>query len=175
MGIESVKSSTPAFCRDKLTESFKVIMSGDNDKLIEFIQKIRKNFNQQELINISFPRGVNGINKYKGSSEIYVKGTPIHVRGALLYNHHLKQNKITNKYPEILDGEKIKYLYLKSPNPFGENVIAYIQDLPKEFGLDKYIDYELQFNKAFLDPLKSVVDCIGWQTEKRGSLESFFA
>jgi DNA polymerase elongation subunit (family B) len=175
MGIESVKSSTPAFCRDKLEKSFKVIMKEDNDKLITFIQKIRKEFKEQDIINISFPRSVNGIKKYKGNSEIYVKGTPIHVRGALLYNYYLKKMKLTNKYPEILDGEKIKYLYLKSPNPFGENVISYIQELPKEFGLDKYIDHELQFNKAFLEPLKSVVDCIGWQTEKCGSLESFFA
>jgi DNA polymerase elongation subunit (family B) len=174
MGIESVKSSTPAFYRDKLSKSFRVIMSGNNDDLIEFIQKTRKETKQQPLPEISFPRSVNGMSKYRGSSELYVKGTPINVRGALLYNHYLKKMKLNNKYAEILDGEKIKFLYLKAPNPFGENVIAYIQELPREFGLDKYIDYELQFEKAFLEPLKTVVDCIGWQTEKRGSLESFF-
>lgn len=174
MGVESVKSSTPAFYRDKLKEAFGIIMNKTNDDVIKFISKIRKDTMEQELSEISFPRSVNGVEKYKGSSSVYIKGTPIHVRGALLYNYYLKKMKLDKKYAEIMEGEKIKFLYLKSPNNIGENVIAYIQELPKEFGLDKYIDHELQFQKAFLEPLKTVLDCIGWKTEKRGTLDGFF-
>jgi DNA polymerase elongation subunit (family B) len=174
MGIEAVKSSTPSFYRDKLKKSFEVIMNGTNEDLIKFIQEVRKETENQKLSDISSPRTANNVSKYYSSSNIYIKATPIQVRGALLYNHYLKKKKLNNKYAEIMDGEKIKFLYLKTPNIINENVIAFIQDLPKEFGLDKYVDYELQFQKAFLDPLKSVLDCIGWETKKQNSLENFF-
>ena len=105
---------------------------------------------------------------------IYIKGTPIHVRGVLLYNYLLRKHKLTKKYQFIREGEKIKFIYLKEPNPLHENVISVSTHLPKEFKLEKYIDYDLQFDKAFLQPIKNILDVIGWQTEKRGSLESFF-
>ena len=113
--------------------------------------------------------------KYKSSSDIYVKGTPIHVRGALLYNHYIKQKKLTNKYSYIQNGEKIKFCYLKKPNIIHENVISFIQEFPKELGIDNYIDYDLQFDKSFLEPLKVILDAIGWKVEKSVNLESFFS
>jgi DNA polymerase elongation subunit (family B) len=174
MGLETARSSTPAYFRDKLEKAFKVIMTGDNDKLIEFIDLVRTETKKQTVKDISSPRGVNNLAKYSSSSDLYKKGTPIHVRGAILYNHYLKKLKINNKYPLIQEGEKIKFVYLKTPNPIGENVIAYFQEFPKELGLDKYVDYDLQFEKSFLEPLRSVLDCIGWMVEKKGSLESFF-
>jgi hypothetical protein len=135
---------------------------------------VRTETKKQTVKDISSPRGVNNLAKYSSSSDLYKKGTPIHVRGAILYNHYLKKLKINNKYPLIQEGEKIKFVYLKTPNPIGENVIAYFQEFPKELGLDKYVDYDLQFEKSFLEPLRSVLDCIGWMVEKKGSLESFF-
>ena len=173
MGVESVKSSTPAFYRDKLKEGFDIIMNGTNEDLISFISKTKKETKLQELPNISFPRTVNGLNKYKSDSHIYIKGTPINARATLLYNFWIKKHKITSKYIEIMDGDKIKFVYLKMPNTIKENVIAYMQELPKEFGLDKYIDYDLQFEKAFLEPLKVIIDAIGWKVKKTGSLERF--
>ena len=174
MGIESVKSSTPSFYRDKLSKAFKLIMSGDNDDMINFIEKVREETKKQDIVNIAFPRGANNITKYTGTHTLYLKSTPIAVRGAILYNHYLKHYNISHKYQTINPGDKIKFLYLKTPNHIGENVIAFHQELPKEFKLDKYIDYDLQFEKAFLDPLKVVLDCIGWKSEKTISLESFF-
>jgi DNA polymerase elongation subunit (family B) len=175
MGIESVKSSTPSFYRDKLTKAFKIIMKGENKDIIDFIESTRDETKKQDVVNIAFPRGANNISKYVGSSTLYMKSTPIAVRGAILYNHYLKHYNITHKYQSINPGDKIKFMYLKTPNPIGENVIAFHQELPQEFGLDKYIDYELQFEKAFLDPLKVVLDCIGWDSEHKISLESFFS
>jgi DNA polymerase elongation subunit (family B) len=174
MGIESVKSSTPSFYRDKLTKAFKIIMKGKNKDIIDFIDSTRDETKKQDIVNIAFPRGANNISKYVGSSTLYMKSTPIAVRGAILYNHYLKHYNITHKYQSINPGDKIKFMYLKTPNPIAENVIAFHQELPREFGLDKYIDYELQFQKAFLDPLKVVLDCIGWDSEHKISLESFF-
>ena len=113
--------------------------------------------------------------KYRSHSDIYVKGTPIHCRGALLFNHYIKQNKLTNKYSLINNGEKIKFLYLKKPNIIQENVISFIQDFPTELGLDKYIDYDLQFEKSFVEPLKAILDAIGWSVEKTVNLDLFFS
>jgi DNA polymerase elongation subunit (family B) len=175
MGIEAVKSSTPAPCRKMIKDALKLMMSGTEDDVINFIDNCRSEFKSLPPESISFPRTASDVEKYKSSSTIYAKGTPIHVRGALLFNHYIKQNQLTNKYSLIQNGEKIKFCYLKKPNTIHENVISFIQEFPKELGVDKYIDYELQFEKAFLDPLKTILDAIGWNIEKTANLDSFFA
>ena len=174
MGLETARSSTPAYFRDKLYQAFKIIITKTNDDIIKFIDEIKVDTREQNYLDIAFPRGVNGLDKYRNGTDIYAKGTPIHVRGALLYNHYVRRNKVENKYPVIQEGEKIKFLYLKTPNPIGENVISFFQQLPKEFNLEKYVDYQRQFEKSFFDPLKNVLESIGWQSEKRGNLMSFF-
>ncbi len=174
MGIEAVKSSTPAPCRKMIKDALKLMMSGTEDEVIEFIDKCREEFKKLPPEQISFPRSASDVQKYSSSSSIYAPKTPIHVRGALLFNHFIKQHKLTNKYSLIQNGEKIKFIYLKKPNHIHENVISFIQEFPKELNLDKYIDYELQFEKAFLEPLKIILDSIGWSVEKTNSLESFF-
>ena len=175
MGIEAVKSSTPAPCRKMIKDALKLMMSGTEDEVIDFIENARKEFKSLPPEQISFPRSASDVQKYSSSSDIYMKGTPIHVRGALLFNHYIKQNKLTNKYSLIQNGEKIKFIYLKKPNSIHENIISFIQEFPKELDLDKYIDYDLQFEKAFLEPLKIILDAIGWNVEKTVNLESFFA
>jgi DNA polymerase elongation subunit (family B) len=174
MGLEAVKSSTPAPCRQKIKDALKIVMTKTENEMISFIDNFRKEFNQLPPEEISFPRSINDIDKHKSSSTLYSKGTPIHARGAILYNHLIKEKKLDKKYAKIQNGEKIKFCYLKLPNPIRENVISYIQEFPKEFELDKYIDYDLQFSKAFLDPMKVILDSIGWRTEKTVTLDSFF-
>ena len=174
MGIEAVKSSTPAPCRAMLKDAFKIMMSGSEDDMIDYIDNCRKKFKSLPPEEISFPRSVSDVTKFKSSSDIYSKGTPIHVRGALLFNHYIKEKKLTHKYSLINNGEKIKFCYLKKPNIIHENVISFIQDFPKELGIQKYVDYDLQFNKSFLEPLKIILDAIGWSVEKTVNLELFF-
>ena len=174
MGIEAVKSSTPGACRDKIRECLKVIMNSDEEDAQKFIADFREEFYELPIEDIAFPRGCNGINKWANKSSIYSKGTPIHVRGALLYNYHNTKQRLTHKYPLIQDGEKLKFVYLKTPNKISENVISFPNTFPKEFGLDKYIDHELQFSKSFLEPIKVIMDTIGWKPEKIASLEFLF-
>jgi len=174
-GIEAIKSSTPAPCRKMLKESFEIMMSETEDDMINFIDRCREKFKKLSPEEIAFPRSASDVQKYSSSSDIYIKGTPIHVRGALLFNHYIKQNKLSNKYSLIQNGEKIKFVYLKKPNIIHENVVSFIQEFPKELNLDKYIDYELQFEKAFLEPLKIILDAIGWSVEKTVNLELFFS
>jgi DNA polymerase elongation subunit (family B) len=174
MGIEAVKSSTPAPCRQMIKDGLKLMMSGTEDDVINFIDKCRTEFKKMPPEQIAFPRTASDVRKYQSSSDIYVKGTPIHCRGALLFNHYVKEKKLTNKYSLIGNGEKIKFLYLKKPNIIQENVISFIQDFPRELDLDKYVDYDLQFEKSFVEPLKSILDAIGWSVEKTVNLESFF-
>jgi DNA polymerase elongation subunit (family B) len=172
-GLETARSSTPQYYRDKLYHAFKLILTQTNEDLIDFIEFVKKDTRNQDYANIAFPRGCNGMTKYKCSHDIYRKGTPIHVRGSLLYNYYVRKNKITNKYPIIQEGEKIKFIYLKTPNPMMQNCISFFSDIPKEFNLDKYIDYQLQFEKSFLEPLKNVLGCVDWDYEKKVSLLSF--
>ena len=175
MGIEAVKSSTPAPCRTMIKEGLKLMMNGTEEDVIDFIDKCRVDFKNLPPEEIAFPRSVSDVVKYRSHADIYSKGTPIHCRGALLFNHYIKEKKLTNKYSLINNGEKIKFLYLKKPNIIQENVISFIQDFPTELGLDKYIDYDLQFEKSFVEPLKSILDAIGWNVEKTVNLELFFA
>ena len=174
MGIEAVKSSTPAPCRQMIKDGLKIMMSGTEEEVIKYIDACRTKFRKLPPEQIAFPRTASDVRKYRSHSEIYMKGTPIHVRGALLFNHYIKENNLTNKYSLIGNGEKIKFIYLKKPNIIRENIISFIQDFPTELGLDKYIDHELQFEKSFLEPLKSILDAIGWKTERTTTLESFF-
>ena len=174
MGIEAVKSSTPGPCRTKIKDALKIMMSGNEDQMINFIDSFRNEFKKLPPEEIAFPRSVSDVVKHKCPSRIYDKGTPIHVRGALLYNHHVKRMGLDNKYSLIQNGEKIKYCYLSLPNPIHENIISFIQEFPHEIGISKYIDHELQFQKSFLDPLKSILDVIDWSIEKTVSLEDFF-
>jgi hypothetical protein len=175
MGIEAVKSSTPAPCRQMIKDALKLIMTKTEDDLIEYVDKSRKTFYSLPPEEISFPRTANNINKYRSYSSIYEKKCPIHIRGCLLYNHYTKEKNLNNKYPIINNGEKIKFCYLKNPNPIRENVLSFVQQFPKELNLIKYVDYELQFEKGFIDPLKTILQCIGWGIEKTNTLESLFA
>ena len=175
MGIEAVKSSTPAPCREMIKNALKIMMNGTEEEVIDFIDKSRKEFKTLPPEDIAFPRSATNVEKYKASSTIYAKGTPIHIRGALLFNHYVKKHKLDNKYSLIQNGEKVKFCYLKKPNIIHENIISFIQDFPCEIGIDKYIDYDLQFDKAFLEPLKIILDAIGWNVEKTVNLELFFS
>jgi DNA polymerase elongation subunit (family B) len=174
MGIESVKSSTPTSCRDKLKKSFDIIINQDEEAIQKFILDFRVQFEKEPIENIAFPRSVRGIEKYNGGVDLYAKGTPVHVKATRLYNHFLKQKKLQNKYPLIQEGEKIKFVYLKQPNPIRDGVIAMMEGLPEEFGLHDYIDYEKQFEKSFGGPLNEILKVIGWSSEKRSTLEAFF-
>ncbi len=175
MGIEAVKSSTPAPCRQMIKDVLKLIMTKTEDDVIDFIDECRNKFNSLPPEDISFPRTVSNVEKYRSANSIYGKGTPIHARGALLFNYYIKKNKLTQKYSLINNGEKIKFCYLKKPNPLQENVISFIQQFPSELNLDKYVDHDLQFEKSFLEPLKIILDSVGWSAEKTVNLESFFS
>jgi DNA polymerase elongation subunit (family B) len=173
-GIEAVRSSTPHACRDNIKQALSIIMNSDEQSLHKFVQDFRERFMTLPFEDVAFPRGVKGMNKYKDSANIYKSGTPIQVKGSLLFNNLLKKYKLTN-IPPISDGDKIKFAYLKMPNPIQDTVIATADYIPKEFNLDKYIDRDLQFSKSFLEPLKSITEVIGWEVEQRATLEDFFS
>lgn len=174
MGIEAIKSSTPQICRDKFKEAFNLIMSGTNKDIQKFIADFREEFRSQAPEDVAFPRGVSDLTKSADKKTIYGKSTPIHVRGSLLYNHLLKQHHLNNRLGEIKNGEKIKFVYLTMPNPIRENVISFPDILPKEFDLHRFIDYDTQYEKTFVEPIRLILDAIGWTVEEQSTLESFF-
>ena len=178
MGIEAVKSSTPAICRQKIKDALELIMTSDEKELNKFVINFREEFLKVKPELISFPRSVKGLSKYFDSGTTFKKSTPMHIKGALIYNHKIKQNKLINKYPLIQEGDKIKFVYLKQPNPFTSNVITYITKLPKEFDIHNFVDYDIQFEKVFIDPLTLILNTIKWNIDRtygtQGNLEDFF-
>ena len=169
-----VKSSTPTVVRNKMYQLLRVIINGSEQDVQKFIADFREEFKRMPAEDISFPRGMNGLKEYADPVTLYKKGSPIHVRGAILYNHYLKQLKLEKKYPAIQQGEKLKFTYLKQPNPLKDNVISFSGRLPAEFKLNDYIDYDTQFEKTFVDPMSTIINCVGWQAVKVNSLDAFF-
>ena len=174
MGISAIRSSTPSACRVKIKEAIDIIINKSQDDLHVFIEKFRKEFKTLPIEDIAFPRSVNGLKEYSDENNIYLKGTPIHVKGALVYNHLLKKMNLTKRYQLIKEGEKIKFIYLKQPNPYNNNTLAFLSGLPKQLEAEQYIDYDLQFEKSFLEPLDIILSTINWHTEKIDTLDCFF-
>jgi len=177
MGIEAVKSSTPAPCRKAIKDALNIMMTKTESDLVTFIDGFKNEFYSLPPEDIAFPRSVNGLSKFKSNITLYSKGCPLHVRGALLYNFYVAEKNLENKYPLIQEGEKIKYIKLKTDrhNFTRENVISFLNTFPRELGLENCIDHKEQFQKAFLDPLQMITKVIGWETEKRSTLEFLFA
>ena len=183
MGLSMIKSSTPKIVRQKLKDSLDIILYSNESKIQEFISEYKKEFMKLPLLDIAFPRGVSDITKYADSNTIYkpgqcVKangkvintGTPINVRGSLLYNHYLRKYKLLGKYPEIKNGDKIKYVHLKLPNYINEDMIAFPAKLPKEFKLDRFVDYDLMFEKSFIASIESLLNALNWTVEPQNTL-----
>jgi len=176
MGIEAIKSSTPKKCREQMKKLFKEIITQDEDTVQKSIADFRAVFEQLPASEIGFPRGVTSVSKYtQASAPGYIKGTPINSRASIIHNRELKRLSLENKYPFIRNGDKIKYVYLRRQNPTGENVIAFIDELPSEFNFERFIDRDLQFAKTFVDPITLILNAIGWSPEPRASLADFFA
>lgn len=174
-GISAVRSSIPTVCREKIKQAINIMITQTEEDLHEFIEQFKKEFKTLSPDKIAFPRGLSGLEDYACSTSVYSKGAPIHVKGALVYNHFLDRLNLTKQYKKIRDGDKIKFLHLKTRNIFNNNTLAFLNVIPKEFGAEEYIDYDLQFQKSFIDPLVIILDTINWKTEKTESLEDFFA
>jgi DNA polymerase elongation subunit (family B) len=173
-GIEAVRSSTPTACRDAIKKSLEIIMAGSESDLQKYVANFKSEFSSLGFDDVAFTRGVKDIEKYWVGGR-FQSQTPIHVRGSVVYNEMLKKKKLTNKYQSITSGEKIKFAYLKNPNPTQDYVISCPNGLPKELKMEAYIDYAVQFEKGYLSPIESITNTMGWQAEKRATLEDWFS
>lgn len=195
-GLEAIKSSTPSLIRDKIKAALKIILNGTEPELVEFVKKFKEEFKSLPISDIAFPRGCNGMDKYRNKdgkvemqysyfcgyeeeagmgNAIYLSGTPIHVKGALIFNHWIKKLKLDDQYELIQNGEKVKFVLLKPGNKFDDSVLSFIRRIPKEFELEKQVDYDMQFEKTFREPLNIVLTAIGWHSETQYNLEDFFS
>jgi DNA polymerase elongation subunit (family B) len=174
MGLETQRTTTPEYCREKLKEAIRIVLQKDEEAIIEYVKKIGTEFKQQRIEDIAIPKGVNNLQKYTDSICLCAKGCPIHVRGSIVYNHFREQLELESKYQEIKEGEKIRYVYCKLPNPIKQHVISFVDVLPEEFGMRDYIDYDTQFEKVFKQPLEAILNTIGWSSEKKVTMSSFY-
>jgi DNA polymerase elongation subunit (family B) len=177
MGIEAVKSSTPMVCRAKIKEALNIIMTQSESELRTFVNDFRIEFEHLSPEQIAFPRSVKGLKKYADSNSIYRKSTPMHVKGALIYNHLIKEKKLHTRFTYVNEGDKIKYVLLRKPNAYQTNVISFMTKLPPQFNFHALIDYETQFQKSFFEPLRFILDAINWKVDASGmnTIESFFS
>jgi DNA polymerase elongation subunit (family B) len=175
MGLEIVRSSTPEAIRKALKDAVKVAITQDEAALQQFILQARTEYDALAPETIAFPRGVNNLGKYTSRGDIYAKGSPMHVRAALLYNFYIKERGIDDRYQAIQEGEKIKFISLKTPNPIKENVIGFIGTLPPELGLTKFVDYDIMWEKSFIEPLNGIIEGLGWTTKPQASLADLFS
>jgi hypothetical protein len=174
MGIEAIKTSTPSAFRTNIKTAIEIMMNETEEDLQEFIKKFHQEMGELPIEEIAFPRGTNDLEKYQRTAEKFPKGTPIHVRAALLFNWMLKEKNLTDHYESIRSGDKIKFVYLKMPNPLKENVIGFMNEFPGEFFLREFVDFDTQFEKGFLKPLELITEIIKWETTKRNKLSDFF-
>lgn len=175
MGLQMVKSSTPAVIRDKLKDSLHAILRGSERDVQQYCSEFRTEFSKFAPEQLAFPRSISDVGKYRSATTIYTKGTPIHVRGALLYNHHIRRLGLEKVYPLIQEGDKIKFVYLKTPNPFGEDCIAFLDKLPGEFNLTPYVDYDTMYEKTFIDAVQNILTTLGWNAIERPTIDDFFS
>jgi DNA polymerase elongation subunit (family B) len=173
-GLELVKSSTPQVCRKKLKDSLNIILDGDQDQINKYVNDFKIEFESLASASIGRPSGINGLKKFSDKTNVYAKGTPMHVRGALWYNHLIDKYKLSKTYEKILDSDKVKVVFLRTPNPINQNVISIKDKIPEEFGLEKYIDYDTQFEKVFINPLQIMLEPIGWKLNNSANLDDFF-
>ena len=178
MGIEAVKSSTPAPCREKIKQAMNIIMGGTERELNTFIQDFRAEFMDLSPEEIAYPRSCNGVKKFRGTHKLFASGAPIHVKGAILYNYLVEKNSLSHRYPYIQEGDKIRFLHLREPNTYQSSAFSFITTLPVELDIYKYIDYDVQFEKSFVEPLKFITDKAQWLIDSsygtQGTLEDFF-
>jgi DNA polymerase elongation subunit (family B) len=175
MGLEIVRSSTPEPIRDGLRQAVKLILTSDEQTLQTYVREFESKYRKMAPALIAFPRGVNGLYKYTDRASIYKQATPMHVRGALLYNFYLKEKKLDMKYELIAEGNKIKFIYLKEPNLIKENCIAFTNQIPEEFNLSQFVDYDTMFEKSFLEPIKTILNGVGWNAKPQATLEGLFS
>ena len=179
MGIEAVKSSTPAPCRARIKDAMNIIMGGTEKELNLFIQDFRAEFMELPPEDIAYPRSCNGVTKYKGTDRLFKQGAPIHVKGGILYNHLVEKNNLSNKYPYIQEGDKIRFIHMKEPNIYQSSAFSFITTLPRELDIVKFIDYDTQFEKSFVEPLRFITEKAKWLIDSsygtQGTLEDFFA
>lgn len=168
-GIEIKRSDTPKYCRDSVASTLGVIFKGaqpDKDNVMKHLRKMRKEFINQPIENISFNKGINGYQKYKvdlsGNSIMYKPMTPMHVRASINYNWMVENYKLP--YLQIDDAMKVKYIFVKPKNILGTNVIAYVGNYPEEFNKYFDIDYKEQMNKSFLEVIQRIFWVLKWGT-----------
>lgn len=162
-GFEIVKSSTPYQVREYLKDVCRTILKTQNESDVhDKIKEIYDDFLELDPVEIAFPTSVNGIQKYTSESGGCKKGTPIHVRGAIVWNNLLEKNDIED-YEPIVEGGKMRYVYLKQNHITTSHVIGFGDvGLPSSLGLDRYVDYDKMFQKTFMKPMDPFFEILGW-------------
>jgi DNA polymerase family B len=174
VGLEAVKSSTPKIVREWMTELFPLILDCNKKQIEQILADKWELYQTLPFESIASPRSVSDLEKYQDPVTVFGAGCPIAVRGALLYNYILFKDKLTDQLPLIQSGDKVRFCYMKLPNPFNQNVLAAPDTLPAQLQLEPYIDHRVQYDKTFADPIKAVIEAAGMRLTNEIDIEEFF-
>ena len=168
VGIEIARSSTPSWIRSKLKEAIPILLDKSFADVRTWFLKTKEEYMSQPVETLAISGAVTSLDYNIKDSSI-----PIGSRSVLVYNKFVEDNNLTNKYPLIPPGEKSKRLYLKTPNKFNSDTIAFTNpSFIKEF--KDYIDYDKNFEKTFISPLSIMTTPLKYDiTLKTDTLEDW--
>jgi len=169
-GIETVRSDTPNFCKEKLDDLLKYMFEvklKDQKKVLSKIREVNKEFKNANISDIAIPKGVSDYTKYASPTEHYVQngliypnGCPIHVRASMNYNYLVQTLKLP--LMPITNGTKVKFVHTSKINQLDQDVVAFINEWPEEFNNEFSIDYDRQFNRTFMSVIQRFFDVLKW-------------
>lgn len=176
MGLEPAKSTYREDDRKKMEEAIHIILDrargATNDDLLKLIDDYRDEYMDKPLHEVGKAIRVSKIDKWIDGEGVK-SGTPGHTKAAINYNNQIRKHGLTNRFPLIQEADNIFQIELKKPNPTPYETIAHLGVLPKELGLEKYVDYATMFNKYFFAAVESYADAVGWKAEDFADLTAF--
>jgi len=174
VGLESVRSDIPEWCRKRLKQCFTMLFECNQEQMQTFIADTETEFFQLNVSKIAKPTSITDIVKYTDNVGMPVKGATAAAKGSINYNNLLIKHKLQSQFSQISNGDKIRLLPLKMPNPSNMEIIAFKEKIPVEFGIEKYVNMNILFEKNFIDPISRVLTVMGWSAIKKYNIGDFF-
>ena len=170
-GLEAIRSSTPKYFQAKLKEGYKILFQEDESLAHKFVSMVFTDTMKLKPDDVAGVSTANNIENFLVGECGYASGTPKHIKGAIAYNHLIRDS---DNYQPIRSGDKVSVIQLKVPNPINSPVLAYNDNFPSDLLDESYVDRELDYHKYFIKPYQRVLSIVKWNTARVASLEDFF-
>jgi len=168
-GVDVVKSTMPKKVKPYVKNIAETLLTTmNNQETNNSVTKAYDAFLALPIEEIAINKGIKNYEKYSSQCSDFqtIKGMPNHVKSAYFYNIILDRLDIAGKYEKIRSGDKIKIFYVKTPNKFGIESIAFKYYYPDEFKAIFDADYEKMFDKVIFSPVQRFFEAVNWVPQK---------